>query len=411
VAELNALGMVGGNINSIAFDVSTVGGTPYVPQSGYTIKLGHTAATALTGYVVPSGSFTTCYGPLALPQPVLGWNTMTFTTPFTWDGISNILIDICHDNDPTGTCVPVAPATNCYSTSSTVRYTATTGTNTVYGTYGDNAPACGVSSTSTFAASVNRPNMRFNSATPTTLTWLPTTALSTSTGTITVASPLTTTDYTVTATSTDGCTATSSTTVTVLNCSSTLNLTLFLQGYYTGSNTMAEVMANQGYLPTPATGDCDDITVELHDAVTTTTIAGTTTARLHADGTASASFTPGVTGNYYIVIKHRNSLQTWSTDPVTLATTTSYNFTTAATQAYADQLVEVEPGVWAIYTGDLNQDDFIDSFDFPIFDLDASNGVAGVYVATDMNGDGFVDSFDYPVFDSNSFNGISASYP
>ena len=217
--------------------------------------------------------------------------------------------------------------------------------------------------------------------------------------------------YTVVVTDASGCTKSATKLVDIVNCSSTLNLTLFLQGYYTGSNTMQEVMANQGYLPTPATGDCDDITVELHDATTTTTIAGTTTARLHADGTASAVFTPGVTGNYYVVIKHRNSIQTWSTDPVTLSSTTSYNFSTAATQAYADNMVEVETGVWAIYTGDLNQDDFIDSFDFPIFDLDATNGVAGVYVATDMNGDGFVDPFDFPVFDVNSFNGVLAVYP
>ena len=217
--------------------------------------------------------------------------------------------------------------------------------------------------------------------------------------------------YTVVVTDASGCTKSATKLVDIVNCSSTLNLTLFLQGYYTGSNTMQEVMANQGYLPTPATGDCDDITVELHDATTTTTIAGTTTARLHADGTASAVFTPGVTGNYYVVIKHRNSIQTWSTDPVTLSSTTSYNFSAAATQAYADNMVEVETGVWAIYTGDLNQDDFIDSFDFPIFDLDATNGVAGVYVATDMNGDGFVDPFDFPVFDVNSFNGVLAVYP
>jgi len=194
-------------------------------------------------------------------------------------------------------------------------------------------------------------------------------------------------------------------------CSSTLNLTLFLQGYYTGSNTMAEVMANQGYLPTPASGDCDDITVELHDAVTTTTVSYTATARLLANGTAVVTFPSAVTGNYYIAIKHRNSIQTWSTDPVAFGTTTSYDFSTAATQAYASNMVEVEPGVWAIYTGDLNQDDFIDSFDFPIFDLDATNGVAGVYVATDMNGDGFVDPFDFPVFDVNSFNGVLAVYP
>ena len=198
---------------------------------------------------------------------------------------------------------------------------------------------------------------------------------------------------------------------TIDPCSSTLNLTLFLQGYYLGGNTMAEVMANQGYLPTPAVGDCDDITVELHDAVTTTTVAHTATARLLANGSAVVTFPSAITGNYYIVIKHRNSLQTWSTDPVTFGTTTSYDFTTAAAQAYADQLVEVEPGVWAIYTGDLNQDDYIDSFDFPIFDLDATNGVSGVYVATDMNGDGYVDPFDFPVFDINSFNGVTAIYP
>ena len=194
-------------------------------------------------------------------------------------------------------------------------------------------------------------------------------------------------------------------------CSSTLNLTLFLQGYYTGSNTMQEVMANQGYLPTPASGDCDDITVELHDAVTTTTVSYTATARLLANGTAVVTFPSAVTGNYYIAIKHRNSIQTWSTDPVAFGATTSYDFSTAATQAYASNMVEVETGVWAIYTGDLNQDDFIDSFDFPIFDLDATNGVAGVYVATDMNGDGFVDPFDFPVFDVNSFNGVLAVYP
>lgn len=96
---------------------------------------------------------------------------------------------------------------------------------------------------------------------------------------------------------------------------------------------------------------------------------------------------------------------------MTFGATTSYDFTTASTQAYADNMIEVETGIWAIYTGDLNQDDFIDSFDFPIFDLDAYNGVAGVYVATDLNGDGFVDSFDYPVFDANAFNGVTATYP
>jgi hypothetical protein len=73
--------------------------------------------------------------------------------------------------------------------------------------------------------------------------------------------------------------------------------------------------------------------------------------------------------------------------------------------------VQVEPGVWAFYTGDLNQDDFIDGNDFPAFDTDSYNGVNSVYAATDMNGDGFVDGNDFPVFDVNSFNGVSAVHP
>jgi hypothetical protein len=73
--------------------------------------------------------------------------------------------------------------------------------------------------------------------------------------------------------------------------------------------------------------------------------------------------------------------------------------------------VEVQTGKWAFYTGDLNQDDFIDGYDFPAFDTDSFNGVAQAYVAIDMNGDGFVDWNDFPVFDVNSFNGVSAVYP
>ena len=76
-----------------------------------------------------------------------------------------------------------------------------------------------------------------------------------------------------------------------------------------------------------------------------------------------------------------------------------------------DNQVEVQTGKWAFYTGDLNQDDFIDGNDFPPFDTDSFNGVNSEYVATDMNGDGFVDVNDFPVFDNNSFNGVSSIHP
>ena len=191
----------------------------------------------------------------------------------------------------------------------------------------------------------------------------------------------------------------------------TLNLKLWLQGYYSGG-AMAPVMENQAsVIPHDPTLDVDDITVELRSAATPATVSYTTTARLKTNGNAVATFSTGVSGNYHIVINHRNTLQTWSNDPISFPPSGTIDFTTAATMALGSNMKEVPTtgsGVWALYTGDLNQDGFIDSFDFPDFDTDSFNGVSGVYVATDLNGDGFVDSFDFPILDENSFNGVTA---
>ena len=64
-----------------------------------------------------------------------------------------------------------------------------------------------------------------------------------------------------------------------------------------------------------------------------------------------------------------------------------------------------------MFTGDINQDEFVDPNDYPYFDIDNSNGVSGVYVNTDLNGDGFVDPNDYPYFDLNNSSGVSSIHP
>jgi hypothetical protein len=111
------------------------------------------------------------------------------------------------------------------------------------------------------------------------------------------------------------------------------------------------------------------------------------------------------------VIKHRNTLETWSANPISMSSDSLYDFTTAATQAYGSNMIQVGNGVYALYTGDLNQDGFIDAFDYPALDADTFNGLASLYVATDLNGDGFVDSFDFPVFDVNSQSNVSIVTP
>ncbi len=80
-------------------------------------------------------------------NPVVGWNIHTFTTPFYWDGLSNILVNTCSYTS-TG-----------YTTNSVMNQTTTSFPSTVYG-YQDGSPAsCGFN----FGTiSNNRPNMRLN---------------------------------------------------------------------------------------------------------------------------------------------------------------------------------------------------------------------------------------------------------
>ena len=218
--------------------------------------------------------------------------------------------------------------------------------------------------------------------------------------------------YTITYSYTDanGCSNSSNQQVSVTVCASTitLNMKLFLQGYYAGGGTMQPVLNNQA-VPNSLVTQTDNITVELHHP-TTYSLIDTKQAVLNTDGTVSVTFTQPA-GSYYIAILHRNTVQTWTANPVACSVSTAlYNFSTAANKAMGDNQFEVETGIWAFYTGDLNQDDFIDGNDFPIYDSESASGglYDGTYTKTDINGDGFVDGNDFPVFDGNSSNGVSS---
>jgi phosphoribosylformimino-5-aminoimidazole carboxamide ribonucleotide (ProFAR) isomerase len=109
-------------------------------------------------------------------------------------------------------------------------------------------------------------------------------------------------------------------------------------------------------------------------------------------------------------VKHRNSIETWSTTPITIGASSSYNFTTSANKAYGDNMIEMEPGVWAFYSGDINQDGFIEGSDFPLLNND-NDAFAEGYLSTDINGDGFVEGSDYPILNNNSDNFIESMHP
>lgn len=210
-SELSALNYTAGPLTSLAFNVTTVGTSTTNPhgdlQKGYTIKIAHTNNTALADFGVPNGAYTTVYGPVDLARPTVGWNTFTFANNFIWDGVSNILIDICHENDANSACGI------CYNANSTVQ-TSTTAYNSAYGKYLDNSTSCGVSN-GTIVNNTTRPNMRIGQNAPADYTWTPTTGLYTDEATTipytggaaqTVwARPNTATTYTVNAVGINGC--------------------------------------------------------------------------------------------------------------------------------------------------------------------------------------------------------------
>ncbi len=400
VAELLAAGLTtGSGISSITYNTTSQGDANN--NTNFSIRIGTTANSVLTAFTTTGLNIV--YGPSSYTH-VIGLNTITFVTPYTWDGVSNIIIDVRQDGvDQLNNAITyyTAAASNMNIAAITSTLSSTTSLQTLV-----------ANATVTPSASVRRLNIILGYSTLQTpaWSWLPATGLNITNAAAVVASPVTTTTYSATATNSFGCTNSGSALINVNNCSTTItvNMKFFLQGYYSGSNTLQPVLNNQG--ESPLITEADSITVELHHP-TTFALIDTKQAVLLTNGTVSATFTQPA-GSYYIGIRHRNTLQTWSANTLSCtASTPLYDFTDAASKAMGNNQIQVEPGVWAFFTGDLNQDDFVDGNDFPAFDTDSFNGVNSVYVATDMNGDGFVDGNDFPVFDVNSFNGVLAIHP
>jgi len=125
-----------------------------------------------------------------------------------------------------------------------------------------------------------------------------------------------------------------------------------------------------------------------------------------------STFAYNQTGNnYYLHLRHRNSIETWSKFPVSFTTgyATPYFFTSGASQAFGDNQT-LEAGFYCIYSGDVNQDGIVDGSDAGIIDNEAFNFKSG-YVDGDLNGDEIVDGSDGAIDDNNAFNFVSKVTP
>ncbi|HMS33227.1 MAG TPA: hypothetical protein PKC91_04000 [Ignavibacteria bacterium] len=179
----------------------------------------------------------------------------------------------------------------------------------------------------------------------------------------------------------------------------TLNLTMFVQGFYDPVSNLTVR---------------DTVRVYLRNQSSPYAIVDSAKGYLSTTGTVSLSFENAVSGvPYWIQLMHRNSIETWSSTAQTFATNSlSYSFSTAAVQAYGNNMVQIDssPLRFAVYNGDENQNGSVDLVD--ITDTyNSASGFAAGYLNTDTDGNNIVDLNDITITYNNASAFVSKVIP
>jgi len=180
----------------------------------------------------------------------------------------------------------------------------------------------------------------------------------------------------------------------------TLTLTsVLLEGLYSAAGTMREV--SNGYT-SQFPGIADRITVELHEAGSYSTIVySITNVDLSLNGTATLTIPAEHAGNYYITIRHRNSIETTTSSPVSFAGSAINQSFASASNVFGSNLKPSGDGYYLVFGADVNQDGIVDTGDMNDVDNGSSSILIG-YNVPDANGDGLVDTSDMNMVDNNS---------
>ncbi len=172
------------------------------------------------------------------------------------------------------------------------------------------------------------------------------------------------------------------------------SFTALIEGYFNG-NTMTT----------------DTVTLELRNQFFPYNKIDQTKILLDQNGNGNGKFYNAANNTpFYIVVKHRNALETWSSFPQSFsANSLAYDFTSSASQAYGNNLKLIN-GKWCIFGGDVNQDGFIESDDVNLVYTANVFGVTGNSL-TDLNGDSFTEIDDLNIVFINNVLGIERKAP
>ena len=197
----------------------------------------------------------------------------------------------------------------------------------------------------------------------------------------------------ITVTNPDGQQATGNNLINVTSPNVDLNLTTFIEGFYNStSNSMVR----------------DTMRVLIRNNFAPYSIVDSGKTYLTSSGTGTITFANASNGvNYYLQLKHRNALETWSKSPGQSFSSSvlNYNFSTSSAQAFGSNmpLLDASPVRYGEYGGDVNQNGVIDLNDIIIVNNAAGAFVSG-YVVTDLDGNNIVELTDVLISYNNASN-------
>jgi PKD repeat protein len=193
----------------------------------------------------------------------------------------------------------------------------------------------------------------------------------------------------------------------------TVQLTFFLESLYDGNSTMRKSqdvdLVTWDYVDRFSGDTADLVTIELWSDVGNHIL--TEQAALSTSGVVSLEIDGTINGNYYIYVRHRNSIAVSSAAPVSFSgSVISYDFSVSAASAFLDNQKDLGSGVYGLYGGDVDQDGSVGAFDLIMIDNAARTFTEG-YVPEDVNGDGEVGVFDMVIVDNNTRNFVFEYLP
>jgi hypothetical protein len=128
------------------------------------------------------------------------------------------------------------------------------------------------------------------------------------------------------------------------------------------------------------------------------------------EGSFDFNNAPG--GAYYIMVDHRNSINTWSKsggENISPVIQNNFDFTSSASQAFGNNQI-LKLTEYCIYSGDVNKDGLVDLSDIIAINNNSTLFING-YVNTDVNGDYLTDLTDAVIAYNNSVNYVAVISP